>query len=232
MSIRKFLESLSQVAPQPIYPPEPFNYAAQIPPESDLIKRLKAEALEQLPGALVAQEVNLANFIKDWEAEKAAWSFRCERFGDFLSVCITHLEYTIWLNPERTAQKTALMVNMMKSSKVTLKEGAAPGREGVGYFTVCNGGYNQKGEGLKVGPSLDGKPLSYGWQNGQGGYEYEATNRSLRPIKIPTFATRAVNDMITFEQDPKVQIPVPATLGQSVMNAILLACREGYTPNV
>ncbi len=85
--------------------------------------RQKAEAA--IPTVRAAQPERFAEFQSDYEKRVAAFSFRCERFGDFLSVFAERLG----------APKTVLAINLA-DAPIQLREGRKPDMDGTGYFEM------------------------------------------------------------------------------------------------
>ena len=215
--------------------------------KTDLV-RLTDEANGLVKFVQDAQPERLADFNKEWETNKAFWSFRAERWGDFLALYIasrTRQWDEIGNCYHDVAQKAQMSVRLDPEIVIRMVEGHPPDREGRQGFSWMQGDDGERilrFDGVFLPTKKTG---SYSWS---GGVDYtvpvtvSGIVRPEEPDKI-IFGAGGVSqwgDMqrqrseFTYTDSQKTEwdrlrsgatVSVPATLGQQVYRQVLKASR-------
>lgn len=180
--------------------------------------RNRAKALLDEPRVRAEQPAKLSEFQAQHLKDAESYSFRCERFGDFLALFI-----------ERRGAKVIASVNIEKSA-IKFVEGHPPNMEGWlnayvqgdGSFEwrrqYCFSEYGGQNLGDRAGMFVtDPKPEPGRGMTIHGGPE--------SVYGIDKCAQGAADDAIRFEA-AGATLYAPAGLGRSVYDAILAACRK------
>ena len=205
--------------------------------------RLKQQATELIPTVHAQQADRLKQFQADHEEEIKAFRFRCERYGDFLSLFITR-------KPGYVGEpaKIVMAVNLQADSPIQLVTGRDPDLGGSSRFRTA------MRYGVAV-PDIDGASLytdmySLSWSsNGR-------RDDPLSEVVVDNMARPAEDDQVVFGQGaephynhpllgssygsavvavgnvngtalPGTTISIPTGLGEGVYKQILAALKEG-----
>jgi hypothetical protein len=179
----------SQPAPaQPVNLPPQGAVSTPAADEQQRRDKLTEHARALVPLVVRQQAGRLAKFQADHQKDVDAFHFRCERYGDFLSV----------FAETRGGGKIIEAINLNLNSPISLANGHAPDLNGKATFGTARGqDRDEKGwhdivtiEGAADLPESDTASVR----------SYDHDDRSL-PVTVEGIARSAENDIVTFGQD-------------------------------
>jgi hypothetical protein len=209
-------------------------------PDTPDLSSVAVRAAGAIPGIQAQQPITLLIYQAEWKADADGWSFRCERWGDYLAVYF-----------QRGEEKTVKAIPIGKDT-IRFTPGHEPDLGGTDHFSIGvsydkNGHYSKEVEVLFEGEPIPGekkinyddtRPLPVGIDKlarkaaddvisfGAGGQTYWA-NAAV----YPGAGAFVGNSMQTLQSVPVStggdSISVPAGLGQAVYDEILHAIGKG-----
>jgi hypothetical protein len=232
----------------------PSSAEAQFMPQSDpKLAAARAKLAEQaqtlIPMVKAQQPERLAAFQADHQSDVDAFSFRCERFGDFLSVFIERRNRNydpVHNKSPRAVTKMVMAIRLADAASIVLKLGSDPDLGGKSEF-VAENILREGGEKWTEELAIDGADLpsvgkkAVGWS----GHMVGDTSNQLG-VSVDGIARPAEDDIITFGQGggtyspqqwsgnmpaptqlPGATISTPSGEGPKIYAEILAALRNG-----
>lgn len=201
--------------------------------ELDAANKARAEAL--VPEVIAEQPARFTKFEAAHAADVAGYSFRCERYGDFLAVFMQRGPEPEWSYGRRRTNKQVSVINLMGASIITLNPGRPADLRGDAYFSWHYDYDSQTGKtlGIKVGaqqphydyPRYQIVTAPVAAQTNGNGYAQDIWNGydgRIFGVNVESIARPAEDDRISF-QAAGVTLHMPFGCGEAVYASILKA---------
>lgn len=186
-------------------------------------EQIRAQAAAMIPDVLQEREAKLIELNEKHETDKHSYGFRCERFGDFLSLFIS-----------RGKEKYAGSLNLGVTQAISQNLGFEPDMKGEVTFRRGYGGrdYSQMVAEV-VWDEYRPRALVHiepPQLNDRSDHGYVMMSHSsddyLHGLRVADCPRAAQDDKIKFE-GPRATIFAPAGLGHNVYEKILQAIAAG-----
>lgn len=202
-------------------PPSDNQYQLQQEAATKRRNEATLRAAAMIPGEIAKQPERLARFRVLHDADVAAWSFRVERFGDWLALYVTR-----GLASDDAPSKNKLLaaVDLGKSRIIELRVGSLPATDASVPFVVV-GAFGAKPwvieapyEAPRSSPPLPRLTSILEERHPLAGYY----GGEILDVYIPNCARNAVDDVIEFIGAEAI-LAVPAGRGRETYDVILAA---------
>lgn len=200
---------------------------------AELAAANKARAEALVPEVVAEQQDRLAKFEAAHAADVSGYSFRCERYVDFLAVFIQRGPEPEWSYGRRGTNKRASVINLMGSSIITLNPGRAADLRGDAYFSWHYDYDSRTGKTLGVKVAAQQPHYDYpryqivtapvaAQANGNAQGVWAGSDTRIFGVHVENVARGAEDDTISF-QAAGVTLYMPFGCGDAVYASILKA---------
>lgn len=204
--------------------------------ERDNGEELRAKAAAMIPEILAGREAKLAEFVRLHETDKRSFAFACKRHGQFLAVFVSRgpaqREYYQTFR-DGHPNKSAHAINLLGVQVISLGRGHEPDMLGRAAF---HDPY-YSGEGIiRVDYEYSYYPrypeLAFDAAAQQGAMFIGGGGRSALSNTHVAECPRGAQDDEVYFKGLGLRLKVPAGLGQSVFDAILLESEQAVGTGV